>query len=372
VSVRPLTPYFRYWRTILAADREVVEAVVRPEHDGPSAELGDALKAWPGTFYWSVREPQGRLVLVPPLRAPRSERWWLHALLFVVTFATVFAGGAMLGAGPISLDSSSGGFGLLDSVRGLSGNLVPGFSFALGLMGILLVHELGHYALAKRYHVDSSPPYFLPAPWQLNFIGTFGAFIRLRSPIVDRRQLIDIGAAGPWTGFVLSVVILVIGLLNSTELAAVSGPTLQFVDVGSQRIFFGDSILMNVARTWLVGEGTVLLHPIALAGWVGLLVTMLNLLPLGQLDGGHVLYALIGRHQAMAGRLTLVGMFVLGRWVWGWWLVWAALVLILGRGRIAHPSVLDPHRPIPSNRIVLGLLTAALFIVTFTPAPFSW
>ena len=372
MSLRPLTPYFRYWRTILAADREVVEAVVRPEHGGPSAELRDALKDWPGTFYWSGREILGRLILVPRLRAPRSERWWLHVVLFVVTFATVFAAGAMLGAVPLSFGSPSGGLGILDSVRGWAANGVPGFNFAFGLMSILLVHELGHYALAKRYHVDSSPPYFLPAPWQLNFIGTFGAFIRLRSPIVDRRQLIDIGAAGPWAGLVLSVVILVIGLLQSSELASVSGQSMQFVDVGQRRFFLGDSILMNVLRNALVGEGTVLLHPMALAGWVGLLVTMLNLLPLGQLDGGHILYALIGRRQALVGRLALVAMFAVGIWAWPLWLVWAALVLILGRGRIAHPSVLDPYRPIPASRVVLGVLTATVFVVTFTPAPIFW
>jgi membrane-associated protease RseP (regulator of RpoE activity) len=245
---------------------------------------------------------------------------------------------------------------------------MPGFGFAAALMGILLIHEMGHFVAAKRYHINTSPPYFLPAPPQLNFIGTFGAFIRLRSPIVDRRQLLDVGAAGPWAGVVIAVVLLVVGLLNSQVLAGSPGPTQQLIYVGPQPFYLGDSILMDVARNWFVGEGTVILHPLALAGWFGVFVTMLNLLPLGQLDGGHIVYALVGRHQAKVARLMWYALIILGFQFWGWWL-WAALIMILGRGRITHPSVLEPHRPIPTSRWPVGFATAILFVLTFTADP---
>ena len=131
----------------------------------------------------------------------------------------------------------------------------------------------------------------------------------------------------------------------------------------------GDSLITWVARSWLVGAGTVALHPLALAGWLGLLVTALNLLPLGQLDGGHVLYALIGRRQVWVARLTWLGLLALGPWFWGWY-VWAAFILILGRGSLAHPTVLDRYRPIPPSRRPLGWASALLFVAAFTPIPF--
>jgi Peptidase family M50 len=373
VPLRSLTPYFSYWRTTRASDREVVDAVIHPTHAGPSDELRQRLEAWPGTFYWSDREGARRVVLIRGTRPNPRERWWLHVVLFLVTFATVLAAGATLigQAVPFALPDTINLSNLAANAKNWVDMGAPGLSFSLALMGILLVHELGHYALARRYAINASPPYFIPAPWWINFIGTFGAFIRLRSPIVDRRQLLDVGAAGPWAGLLLSVGVLAAGLLNSQELTNVSGPTGQFIYLGSTRVFLGDSILMSLARNWLVGGGTVLLHPIALAGWVGLLVTMLNLVPLGQLDGGHIMYALIGRRQALVGRITLVCMLALGYWFWGWF-VWAALILLIGRGRVAHPAVLDPYRPIPVSRIPVGILTAVIFILTFTASPFLW
>jgi membrane-associated protease RseP (regulator of RpoE activity) len=131
----------------------------------------------------------------------------------------------------------------------------------------------------------------------------------------------------------------------------------------------GDCLITYAARLWLVGDGTVLLDPLALAGWVGVFVTMLNLLPLGQLDGGHILYALVGNRQKVIGKLMWLALIPLGFAFGGWW-VWAALILILSRGRIAHPSVLDRHRAVPATRKWLGWATVILFVVTFTPVPF--
>jgi Zn-dependent protease len=372
VPLKAITPYFRYWRTIVALDREVVDAVVSPAHQGPSPELQSALEEWPGKHYWSYREGPNRLVLIRSLRPPPRERWWLHIVLFLVTFATVWMAGSVLVsppanlAIPLSLDLREA----WADIQAWISLAAPGLIFAAALMGTLLAHELGHYFVAQRYGVNASPPYFLPAPPWLNFIGTFGAFIRLRSPIVDRRQLLDVGAAGPWAGFVVAAVVLVIGLLRSEVLEGVEGVSQQLVYWGQRKVYLGDSILLRVVRESLLGEGTFVLHPLALAGWVGLLVTMLNLLPLGQLDGGHILYSLIGRHQGKVGLLMLYGLVVLGfvYKFYGWW-IWAALILLLGRGRISHPSVLDPCRPIPASRWPTGLATAVLFVVTFTPDP---
>jgi membrane-associated protease RseP (regulator of RpoE activity) len=251
-------------------------------------------------------------------------------------------------------------------------NVGPAVAFAMALMAILLAHETGHFIAARRYGINASPPYFLPAPPFVNFIGTFGAFIRLRSPIVDRRQLMDVGAAGPWAGFAVALVALGVGLARSA-IVLEDGPTAQFVALGGFHLYLGDSPLMMLARELLADGGTVALHPLAFAGWLGLFVTMLNLLPMGQLDGGHVLYALIGRAQSVVGPLVWIGLiglgFLPGQW---WWWVWAIIILALGRGRLAHPHVLDRFRPLPPKRRVLGWASLVLFAATFTPVPIHY
>lgn len=381
--MNPLSRYFLWWRTTVVRDREIVDAVVHPDHRGPSAELAAALETWPGTHYWARDDGDGRLVLIRALARRSHERWWLHTTLFLVTFLTVWMGGTLLAGSPAPLAFPfSTNLALVpDLIDALAADFValgPALDFAMALMAILLAHESGHYLLAKRYGINASPPYFLPAPPAVNFIGTFGAFIRLRSPIVDRRQLMDVGAAGPWAGFVVAVVALVGGLLRSHVLPGDPGSG-QLILLLDRQIHLGDSPIMYVARQLLVGDGVVVLHPLALAGWIGMFVTMLNLLPLAQLDGGHVLYALVGRRQAIWGTVTWWGMIVLGvafwRWLpphsWEalWWWVWAALILVLGRGRLAHPEVLDRYRALPRSRRPLGWATLLLFAVTFTPVP---
>ncbi|MCH8938755.1 MAG: site-2 protease family protein [Gemmatimonadetes bacterium] len=370
MPLRQISRFLSYWRVCTALDREVVDAVLAPAYSSSTPELLEALKAWPGTYYWSRREGSDRLVLIRALAPAPADRWALHLLLFLATFATVWIAGTFLTDSPLRFGFPVGPDLAVwwGSVKEWIGASMPGLGFATALMSILLAHEMGHYMVAKWYRISASLPYFLPAPPQLNFIGTFGAFIRLRSPIVDRRQLIDVGAAGPWAGLVVALVVLVIGLLNSQVIAGVEGETRQLIYIAQRPFYLGDSLLMSAAISWLVGEGTVQLHPMALAGWFGLFVTTLNLLPLGQLDGGHIVYALVGRHQATIGKLMWYGLVILGFQFWGWWL-WAALILILGRGRLAHPSVLEPHRPIPRSRWPLGVATAVLFIVTFTIDP---
>ena len=370
-----MEPYGRFlsvWRTVAVRDREIIDGVVHPEHLGPSAELRQALREWRGSHYWADGDGEGRLVLIRCTAAPQKERWWLHATLFLISFLTVWMGGTVLAGAdvvshiPLVRDPALATLALADWVMQLKPG--AGLDFAIALMGILLAHELGHYIVARRYTINASPPYFLPAPPWINVIGTFGAFIRLRSPVVDRRQLMDIGAAGPWAGFVVALAALVVGLRHS-EVVADAGVTQQFFAFGEVRFYLGDSLVTSWVRRLVLGDGTVLMHPLAQAGWFGILVTMLNLLPLGQLDGGHVVYALVREHQRLVGLFMWVVLIVLGVDFWGWW-VWAGFILLLGGGHIGHPSVLDRHRPLPRSRRPLGLATVALLLVTFSPVPF--
>lgn len=378
-EVSPLQ-FLAWWRTTAVRDREIIDGVVQAEHQGPSPELRRALAEWPGTHYWAHSDGPGRLVLVRPLEKPRPERWWLHTLLFLLTFVTVWMGGALLfGASPGPGAAVAPGVSVTSViVHRWLGELATrgvGFDFAMALMAILLAHESGHYLVAKRYGVNVSPPFFLPAPPQLNFIGTFGAFIRLRSPIIDRRQLLDVGAAGPWAGFFVALVALIVGLSRSQVIA--SGGTDHLLLSGG--LALGDSPIVWGIRRWLLDDGTVVVHPLAFAGWLGMFITMLNLMPLGQLDGGHVLYAIIGRWQRGLARLVWWGLVALGVYAARdsllqglvWW-VWAVLLLLLGRGRLSHPEVLDRIRPLPARRQPLAWATLLLFAATFTPVPIHY
>lgn len=360
--------FLSVWRTIVVRDREIIDGTVRSEHLGPSSEFDAALKEWPGTHYWTPADGEGRIVLIRSL-ASQKERWWLHLILFLFSFATVWMGGALLSGADVRVTLPLiATETLAEWLHHLRGGI--GLDFAIALMGILLAHEMGHYVAAKRYGINASPPYFLPAPPWINFIGTFGAFIRLRSPVVDRRQLMDVGAAGPWAGFAVAIAALTVGLGQSEVIPQV-GPAPLVVMFGDARVFLGDSLITNWARHLLVGDGTVVLSPLAQAGWFGVLVTMLNLMPLGQLDGGHVLFALVRDRQRLVGLLTWVYLLFLGREFWGWWL-WAGFTLLLGGGRIGHPTVLDSVSRLPTSRSLLGLATILLLVVTFTPIPFYW
>jgi len=364
-----LTRFLTAWRTIPLRDREVIDALVDRAHAGPppSAELAKALDAWPGSSYWSD-EPDGRhLVLTHPNSPRPRERWVVHALLFAATLFTTTVGGAVL-SGAVSVDAamSPGAWGAAFVTGWRSG-----LSFSLPLLAILLCHELGHYITARRYHLDVSPPYFLPGPPAPIGIGTLGAFIRLRTILTDRRQLIDVGAAGPFAGFLVALPVLWIGLALSRPVTESGAHGMQVWLREGQLWQLGDSIITYIVRRVAFGGApAVALHPTAVAGWFGMFVTALNLMPMAQLDGGHILYAAApGRHEWIA-RGFWVSIMVLG-WFWPNWLVWGVLVLVLSRGRLAHPPVLDSYRALPPSRRWLAWASLALFLATFTPAPFS-
>ena len=368
-----LSRFLNVWRSVTVSEREFIEAVVAPDHLGPSPELKQALSEWPGTFYWATGADEGRLVLIRNTGPGQTERWWLHVLLFAASFLTVWMSGTLLaGIGavpqvPLLTDPLTAGRVLLEWVKQLGPGM--GLVFATTLMGILLAHELGHYFAARRYKINTSPPYFLPAPPWYFFIGTFGAFIRLRSPVTDRRQLMDVGAAGPWIGFLVAVSAFAVGL-GLSEMIPEAGATQQVIRFGELRFYLGDSLITEWLRRLIVGDGTVLLHPLAQAGWVGILVTALNLMPFGQFDGGHVVYALVGNLQRLVGLSMLALLIYLGFDFWFWW-VWAAFILVVSGGRIGHPTVLDHHRPLPRGRRILGLATILLLALTFIQVPFA-
>lgn len=360
-----LTRFLLAWRTIPLRDREVVDALVDPAHAAgpPSGEFAAELKAWPGSHYWSDEADGRHLVLTRPVLPRPREAWALHAVLLLsALFTTTLAGAVIAGAvdGDLAYSPTAWGAAFF---RAWS----RGLSFSLPLLAILLCHELGHYLSARLYQLDVSPPYFLPGPPSPWGIGTLGAFIRLRTIFTDRRQLLDVGAAGPFAGFLIALPILWIGLALSRPDPSGHG---MIVWLGDGLVWqLGDSIITRVVRSLATGGVPgVAVHPIALAGWFGMFVTALNLLPMAQLDGGHILYAALPRRHEALGRGFWVAIMLLG-WFWAGWLLWGGLVFILSRGRLGHPSVLDAYRPLPPSRRWLAWASLALFLATFTPVP---
>ena len=238
--------------------------------------------------------------------------------------------------------------------------LVGGPWYCVSIMTILLAHELGHFFMSRRYHVRSSLPFFIPFP---NLFGTLGAVILMRGRIRSRTALFDIGATGPLVGLCLTIPAIVIGLTlsHTVEAATIEGASFRL----------GDSILFSLIERAVMGhipEGTdVLLHPLAFAGWVGLFVTALNLMPIGQLDGGHIAYALFGRRHDYIAYSFFLLMWVMGLFFWPGWIFMAFLILILIR--VKHPSIIDEEIQLDRKRKLLGGATILIFILTFMPVP---
>lgn len=279
--------------------------------------------------------------------------WTLPIGLFLLTcFTTLWAGAYQAYNGPVRGPVN---FLLADPDR-----IWQGLPFAGALLFILTTHELGHYVLSKVHGVPASLPLFIPGP--PHFIGTFGAIIRIRGTIQDRRALFDIGVAGPLAGFIMAVAALVVGLHLSTVVERTATLGLQL----------GEPLLLQFLAWLVIGpispESDIVLHPIGFAAWFGLFVTSLNLLPIGQLDGGHVAYALWGRHQRTMAFIFVPILIVLGFVGWPGWFLWAVMAGLWGLG---HPPVMDPHVPLGRGRIIVGWIALAVFVSTFVPVPFS-
>ncbi|MEZ4457834.1 MAG: site-2 protease family protein [Gemmatimonadales bacterium] len=369
---------FSAWRTVRVGTREVIDSLVLPAHRHGSPELASFLTGWPGIHYWADRA-QGRLVLVRALEKDEPPGWTKHVLLFALTLVFSLAAGAAL-AGvwyPVSMSGGLRGVFLeqVEFFRGLADGgwrtILAGWEFAVPSLGILLVHELGHYLAARRYGIDASPPYFIPVPPTISPLGSFGAFIRARSAVIDRQQLADVGAAGPLAGFVVAVGVLIWGYLTSQRVPWEAGLERSYVMFAGSTWHLGDSLLTHYLREWLLpGPGSVHLSPPAFAGWVGCFLTGLNLLPLSQLDGGHVAYGYLGRRQGPLALVTAAGLLYLSQYSLNW-LVWVVLAFLIGGGRLLHPPVVMPDRPIARGRLWIGYACLVVFAITFVPIPFA-
>jgi membrane-associated protease RseP (regulator of RpoE activity) len=302
----------------------------------------------------------------------------LNVALFAATIATTIVAGA--GQAPLPQGDPT--------VRGV---IEAGLPFSAALLGVLLCHEMGHYLLARAYRVDTTLPFFIPGPPPA---GTFGAVIRIRSPMPTRRAVLDIGAAGPIAGFAVAVPLYLWGLAHS-EVKSIGEAALGLSSEGSPFAMLrawlrgealsaghgnlqlmGDSLATWAMQRWIVGPvppgSDVFVHPVAFAAWLGLLVTTLNLLPIGQLDGGHVVYALLGRERAHAvTRAVSLGLLVCGFFLSWTWLFWWVVTRVLGRlGGLRHPPALV-EEPLTPGRRAVAILCLFMFAATFIPVPIS-
>ncbi|HZS12654.1 MAG TPA: site-2 protease family protein [Nitrospirales bacterium] len=288
----------------------------------------------------------------PPARMRVSELLFPLGLFAATVFTTLWAGAYATKENP---NQGAWQFLMQDP-----GALLRGIPFAGTLMGILVTHELGHYILSRIHRVPASLPLFIPGP--PHFIGTFGAIIRMRGPILSRKALFDIGVAGPIAGFVVAVIALVIGMTLSNVIST----------RGTYGLRLGEPLLLQFV-SWLVfgpiPDGyDVVLHPVAFAAWFGLFVTSLNLIPIGQLDGGHVVYAMWGRRQRSIAFAAIPILLALGFLGWPGWFLWAGMAGIIG---LAHPPVRDPETLLGRTRVWIGWAAVAIFVLTFAPIPFS-
>ncbi len=290
-------------------------------------------------------------------RAPEGWKGWrLNLALFLATVLTTVLVGTGSDLAVLTLAGAQAWWQNLLS----PGKLLEGVAFSASLLLILGLHEFGHYAAARAYGVQVSLPYFVPLPlWPM---GTMGAIIRMRSPIPNRKVLFDVGIAGPLFGLAVAVPVLVLGLWLS-PVTRVSGVVFQ---EGNSLAYL---LLKWIIKGPIPAGSDVMLHPMALAGWLGLFVTALNLLPLSQLDGGHIAYAVLGRSFRKAVWLflgVLVALFLVSRWEG--WLVWVVLAVALG---LRHPPPLDDLTPLDRPRRRLALLALGLLVTLLTPLPFA-
>ena len=293
--------------------------------------------------------------------APPRQRWWLYVLFFVLTmFSTLVVGARMqdhyLHDQPaFSLDENI--FAPFVTWIGHPSELLPGLPFSLTLMFILFAHEMGHYLYARYYRVYATPPFFLPFP---SLIGTLGAFIRIKSPIPSRAALFDIGIAGPIAGFIPACVAVLAGLSLSHPLVSSSGAPDN--ELGFPLVFHLAARILHTGAPL----SSLSLHPIAVAGWVGMFATSLNLLPGGQLDGGHILFSVLPRLHRWISFLTVLALIPLMKYCWMGWLLWAVVLWLTSH----HPPV-PAHPGVSGARKWVAVFGVAMLVLAFTPAPFS-
>lgn len=317
------------------------------------------------------------IVISPPAQKPANP--WINALLFALTVISVMLAGATP-EGPLPAEPGGQMLALLKSI-------LTGWPFALAMLGILLAHEFGHYLVSRYHKTPATLPYFIPLPFSP--LGTMGAAILMKGIPKNKRILFDIGVAGPLAGMVVAIPVLLLGL-SLSRLGAVDPSPNSFIEGNSILYLFAKYAVfgkflpepasfggLSPGLYWLryfftgqpspIGGIDVFIHPVAFAGWAGLLVTAMNLIPAGTLDGGHVVYALFGE-RARKAFPYLIGLLVYQGFYWNGWWIWAALLFWLGR---VNAETLDQITQLDSTRRLVAVLVIILFLLVFSPVPFS-
>jgi membrane-associated protease RseP (regulator of RpoE activity) len=299
--------------------------------------------------------PSALEISIPPDRPHRL----LPAILFVASLCTTTLAGIFWYAGFVG--SASLEFGNFLELLTDPSYLVGALSFSISILVILVAHELGHYLTCVRYGIRATLPHLIPVPPPISPFGTFGAVIRIKSLFENTRQLFDVGIAGPLAGFVFILPALAFGLVYSHE----------FVTEASSGIYFnfGEPLLLKLASHFLLPNtnADITLHPVGWAAWFGMLATSLNLLPVGQLDGGHIVYAVLGkRAHRIVSFATLGVLLVLGVTLWLGYLLFGGLVFFLG---FRHPPTAYDYPQLGRGRILLAILALVVLILTFIPVP---
>jgi len=313
------------------------------------------------------------LALPVPQGPPPRDRYWLHGLLLLATTFTTLVVGAQMefnfqaNLPPFAAGNSAIPFFPIGWVLSHPARLRLGIPFSLSLLVILLSHEMGHYLYCRYYGVRATLPFFIPAP---TLIGTLGAVIRIKAPIRSRVALFDIGIAGPIAGFVVAVITLAIALTLSKPLSPTVPPS--DLQLGFPAIF---RLMHGLLRGFEPGSiaglplARIYLHPMAVAAWVGMYATALNLLPSGQLDGGHIVYAVAPRIHRLISWVTVAELAYLGRFNYGWWF-WGGLIAVMNI--LTFRLEQAPEMPfLPPSRWILAVLAAIMLALTFTVVPFG-
>ena len=367
----PKRGYFLRYRGELLIDSQVA-------YD----QLADSLRPYQITPLFRIEDGRQTVILMRELPTPKPGRAWVNILMFALTVVGVlFAGAWYSYTGPVPND-------YWGQIWALITHIWVGWPFAVSLLAILLAHEFGHYFVGRARGAAVSLPYFIPLPPPFSPLGTMGAFIQLKELPKNKRALFDLGIAGPLAGLVVAVPVLLYGLAHSS-LTTIQAAPLGFQEGNSllyllaKYVVFGKllpapanltglPLLLHwvtfffVGRPLPVGAADVLINPVAWAGWAGLLVTFLNLIPAGQLDGGHVLYAVFGERVRKVWPFILGAMVLLGLFWAGWWL-WAALIFFFGR---VHAEPLDAITPLDPRRKMIAVLMLVVFLLVFMPIPF--
>lgn len=343
-------------------------------------QLAEALQPYDVTPLFRLEDERQTILLVRGTIHPKPSKVWVNLLLFGLTILSVlFAGAVSSYNGPVPNDT-------LGQIWTLLFHIGVGWPFAVSLLAILLAHEFGHYFVGRARGAAVTLPYFIPFP--LSPIGTMGAFIQLKSVPRNKRALFDLAVAGPLAGLVVAIPVLLLGLSQSSLGTVTKFPgsfaegnsllylLMKFIVFGKLLPTSGNLTGLPLLYHWIsyffvgkpspLGTTDVLISPVAWAGWVGLLVTFLNLIPAGQLDGGHVIYSIFGKRVNRIVPVILVFTVLLGFFWSGWWL-WAFLIFVFGR---SHAEPLDQITQLDPKRKALGLLILILFLLVLMPVPF--